>query len=87
MLIARRRRPTLDGHTSVLKFVVITLGAGMLFGWAFWIGWGHRLHINVYADGDFWYAEEFTEPANYHQYCGSCIWSVRFGRCLDHTRA
>ena len=47
---------------SIIKFVLITLGSGVLFGFAFWMGWGHSLHINVYADGDFWYAEEFTEP-------------------------
>ena len=43
------------------KFTLITLITGVLFGVIFWIIWGHSLHYNVYADGEFWYSEEFTE--------------------------
>jgi hypothetical protein len=65
---------------SIIKFVLITLGAGVLFSWAFWIGWGHRLHINVYSNGEFWYAEEFTEPG---KIILTSIVGLVFGVCVS----
>jgi hypothetical protein len=65
---------------SIIRFVLITLSAAVLFGGVFWIGWGHRLHINVYADGDFWYAEELTQPA---KIIITSIVGLVFGVCVS----
>jgi hypothetical protein len=65
---------------SILRLILITLGAGLLFGLAFWIGWGRSLHYDVYSNGEFWYAEDFTEPG---KVIVTSIVSLIFGACVS----
>jgi hypothetical protein len=44
-------------------FLVTAVGVAVVFGIIFWNIWGHELHLNVYADGEFWYREYLTRKA------------------------
>jgi len=69
-----------ESQMSIFRFIFITLGAGLLFGLVFWIGWGHRLHYGVYANDEFWYAEEFT---NHGKVIITSVVSLAFGVCVS----
>ena len=45
-------------------------------GVVLWIIWGHDLHYNVYADGEFWYREEFP---SYFKVIVTSLVSIVFG--------
>ena len=65
---------------SIFRFILVTLGIGLPFGLAFWIGWGHSLHYDVYANDEFWYAEEFTELG---KVIITSVVSLVFGVCVS----
>ena len=48
------------------------IAPALVVGVTFWCLWGHDLHMNVYANNEFWYAESFSLQ-------GKVLASVFFG--------
>ena len=55
-----------------MKTISVIIAPALVVGIMFWCLWGHDLHINVYANNEFWYADFFSLQ-------GKVLASVFFG--------
>ncbi len=55
-----------------MKTISVIIASALVVGIMFWCLWDHDLHMNVYANNEFWYAESFSLQ-------GKVLASVFFG--------